>query len=135
MKPTDEPARMEQHDEEIARLPDEAVVVRFGVAAPDTLRKSALAQHDETSDFGLSVVSLPGKSADELARLAGLRHPKIRETTVATIRRAGYEVVPDEPPEGHALIMLPRLPTDDDYQRVSDVFSPPRPNPVLEAHA
>jgi hypothetical protein len=51
---------------------------------------------------------------------------------VGKIREAGYDVVQDEPPEGHALIMLPKVPTDLDYQRISDIFGPPRPNPALE---
>jgi hypothetical protein len=44
---------------------------------------------------------------------------------VGKIRAAGFDVVRDEPPGGHALIMLPRLPTDDDYVTISDLYVRP----------
>ena len=111
-------------------LPDAAVVIRFGLSAPDTLRKTALAHHDERGDFAISAVSLPDADAEALAHLGALLHPRIRETTVGRIRAAGYDVVPDPPPEGHALIMLPQLPTDTDWTTISDVFDPPQANPA-----
>jgi hypothetical protein len=98
--------------DEQTRLPDEAVVMRFGVSSPDTLRKSALEHHDERGDFAISAFSLAEACAEDLARLGALPHRRIRETTVGRLRDAGYDVVPDPPPQGHALIMLPRLPTD-----------------------
>jgi len=87
--------------------------MRFGLSAPGTLLKTALQHHDDPSnpggDFAISAASLPDKTADELARLSGLPHPKIRETIVGKLRAAGYDVLRDEPPEGHALITLPRV--------------------------
>lgn len=133
MTPNDEPARPPDPDQEPPRLPHEAVVVRFGASLPDTLRKTVLAHHDERSDFAISCVSLPDRSADDLARLGALPHPKIRETTVGMLREAGYDVVRDEPPEGHALVTLPRLPTDEDYVTISNLFGPPRLNPATSA--
>jgi hypothetical protein len=48
---------------------------------------------------------------------------------VGEIRAEGYDVVLDEPPPGHALIMLPRTPAEEDYVTISRLFQPPRPNP------
>jgi hypothetical protein len=124
----DDPARVA----EAPVLPDEALVVRLGLSAPDTLRKTALAHFDDHGEFAISVVSLPHATVDELAHLAGLPHPRLRTTTVGAIRAVGFDVVPDEPPPGHALITLPRLPADEDYAAIADVFGPPEPNPALK---
>jgi hypothetical protein len=113
-------------------LPDDAVVIRGGISAPDSLRKTALAHHDEEGDFAISVASLAGVDGDALAGLARFSHPRIRETTVGRVRAEGYDVVPDPPPDWHALIMLPHLPADDDWTRISNSFDPPRDNPSLE---
>jgi hypothetical protein len=69
------------------RLPDDAVVIRFGISSPDTLRKTALAHHDERGDFAISVVSLAGADAEALAHLGALAHPRIGETTVGPATR------------------------------------------------
>jgi hypothetical protein len=130
MPPNDEPPRAEDPTQKPPRLPDAAVVVRGGLSAPRTLHRTALEHFDKHGLFAISAASLPDMSADELAAVAQLPHPRIRETTVGAIRRAGHDVVPDEPPPAHALITLPRLPTDDDYMTIADLFGPPRPNPV-----
>jgi hypothetical protein len=118
--------------DEPPRLPESAVVMRGGLSTPDTLRKTALAHHDEKGAFAISVASLPTEDGDRLAFLAGFRHARIRETTVGRLREDGYDVVPDPPPEWHALITLPRLPADEDWTRVSEAFGPPRLNPSIE---
>lgn len=111
--------------------------MRGGLSAPLTLAKNVLEHHDDPSntrgDFAISACSLPDTSADDLARTCRVPHPRIRETTVGRLRAAGYDVVRDEPPEGHALIMLPRLPTDRDYVSISELFGPPRLSPVRDA--
>jgi hypothetical protein len=119
-----------------ALLPDEAVVVRGGLSSPMTLAKNALGHHDDPAnvrgDFAISACSLPNMSAEDLARIGQVPHPRIRETTVGRLRAAGYDVIRDEPPQGHALIMLPRLPTDRDYVTISALFDPPRLNPLSD---
>jgi hypothetical protein len=130
MTPNEESAPAPDHDEEPPRLPDEAVVVRGGESSARTLHKSALDHHDKRGDFAISVASLPDMSADDLAVVAQIPHPKIRETTVGVIRHAGYNVVRDEPPEGHALITLPRLPADTDFVTIADLLGPTRVNPA-----
>jgi hypothetical protein len=118
-------------DSEAGFLPDEAVVVRGGLSTPETLHKTALAHHDEHGYFAISARSLPSMAADDLARVTPpLAHRTLRETTVGAFRAAGYEVVPDEPPLAHALIILPRLPADEDYVTVSAVFGQSRQNPA-----
>jgi hypothetical protein len=115
-------------------LPDEAVVIRGGISTPQTLHKTALAHRDGHADFAISCRSLPQMSADDLARVDPplVRYPRLRETTVGVLRSAGYDVVRDEPPPAHALIMLPPLPADEDYLVISASFSEPRENPLYE---
>lgn len=132
MTTNEDPAYPPASDQEQRGLPDEAVVIRFGLSAPDTLRKTALAHYDKRGDLAISVVCRAGKTADELAARGTLPHPRIRQTTVGRIRSAGYNVIADEPPEDHALIMLPRLPTDDDWITISNLFDPPRENPASD---
>jgi hypothetical protein len=128
----DDPDRATESEREAAPLPDEAVVMRFGVSTPETLHKTALAHHDKAGDFAISARSLPGATADALARVEPrMGHAKLRETTVGALRAAGYDVIRDEPPPAHALIMLPRLPADDDYVVVSTTFGPARDNPAI----
>jgi hypothetical protein len=123
-----------QADESQTRFSDEAVVMRGGLSAPDTLAKTALAHFDTYGEFAISCRSKMGMSADELAAVDPplVQYPWIRETTAGELRSAGYDVVPDEPPPAHALIMLPRIPTDDDYVRIEATLSEQRPNPLLK---
>lgn len=124
--------RTDEPDKGVGRLPDEAVVMRFGLSTPETLHKTALAHHDKAGDFAISARSLPGATADALAKVEPrMGHAKLRETTVGALRAAGYDVIRDEPPPAHALIMLPRLPVDDDYVVVSATFGPARNNPGI----
>jgi hypothetical protein len=129
MTPNDDFARTEDAQQP-SRLPDGAVVVRGGESSPRTLHKNALDHYDKRGEFAISVASLPDMSADDLSVVAEIPHPKIRETTVGAIRELGYDVVRDEPPEGHALITLPRLPADGDYVTISDLLGPTRVNPA-----
>lgn len=107
--------------------------MRGGLSTPETLWKTALRHFDTESVFAISCRSKPDMTADELASVEpptlGLW---LRETTVGTLRGAGYNVVPDEPPPAHALVMLPAVPADDDYLRVSAIFGDQRPNPTFK---
>jgi hypothetical protein len=119
---------------DVPPLPDEAVVIRGGISTPETLHKTALAHRDDHPDFAISCRSLPQMSADDLTRVEPplVNYPRLRETTVGVLRKAGYDVIRDEPPPAHALIMLPPLPADEDYLVISAAFSQPRENPVYE---
>jgi hypothetical protein len=112
-------------------LPDEAVVVRGGLSTPDTLHKSALAHYDAEGVFAISARSLPGMTASCLAHIEpALPQRRLRATTVGDLRAASHDVIPDEPPPAHALIMLPRVPADEDYVTVSATFGEPQENPA-----
>jgi hypothetical protein len=127
----DDGGHSQQREDTEASLPDEAVVIRGGLSSADTLRKTALAHYDDQGAFAISARSLPDMTADELAHVEPpLPQPRLRDTTVGALRRAGYDVIPDEPPPAHALIMLPRLPADEDYVAVSATFAEPRENPA-----
>ena len=59
-----------------------------------------------------------------------LAHPWIRATTVGELRNGGYDVIMDEPPPAHALIMLPRVPADHDFLTIASVLGEPCRNPA-----
>jgi hypothetical protein len=129
---TNDEANAPESDEERARLPDEAAVTRGGLSTAETLEATAVAHNDLYDVYAISVRAAMGMTADELALAPPpLPQPKIREATVGAIRKAGYDVVPDEPPPNHALIMLPALPADDDYLRITSILGPARPNPAF----
>jgi hypothetical protein len=130
---TDESTPPEPDEEEEARLLDEAVVVRGGLSTAETLSKTALAHYDVYDEYAVSVRSAPGMTADELAYVKPpLPQQNLRETTVGALRQAGFDVVRDEPPPKHALIMLEPVPTDDDYLRITAIFGTPRANPAYQ---
>jgi hypothetical protein len=92
---------------------------------------TAFAHYDEDGEFAISVRCEAHMTADELAQVPPpLPQRQLRETTVGALRKAGFQVRPDEPPPTHALIMLDPFPVDDDYLRITAIFGAPRPNPV-----
>ena len=95
---------------------------------PAVLETNAQTYYDEFGEYALSVYSLPGRSADEIALLASLPHAKIRASTVGRLRAAGYRVVPSPGPPGHADLELPDPPTEDDWRALDALFDPPRRN-------
>src|SRR3954453_14452603 len=118
-----DPIEPERDAETEISLPEEAVVVRGGLSAAETLAMTAFAHYDVHGDFAISVRSKPGMTADEMAHVEpALPQPRLRETTVGDLRAAGYDVVRDEPPPTHALIMLDPFPADDVYVRIASIF-------------
>jgi hypothetical protein len=120
----------EAEDVSPERLPDDAVVVRGGLMIAADLVLGAQSHFDARGIYALSVFSVPGISADEIARGVPLPHSMIRESTTGRLRAAGYEVVRSPGPPGHADLMLPNPPTDDDWRALDAAFDPPRPNPT-----
>ena len=110
------------------RLPDDAVVVRGGLMLSADLAISAQSHHDAEGSHALSVFSRAGMTADELSRAVPLPHSMIRESTVGRLRAAGYDVVTSPGPLGHADLVLPNPPTDDDWRLLDESFDPARPN-------
>jgi hypothetical protein len=120
-------------------LPGEAIVVRGGEInsviklIEDALDFFAFLEHrGEEPCYGISVCSLPDCTAHEIARVAGTRHlpqTRMRVSTVGALTEAGYEVVPSGY-TGHATLIFPGLPTDDDWTNLQHLFSAPEDNPV-----
>lgn len=93
------------------------------------MEAEAYTEYDDSGHFALSVFSVPGVGIDELARIANRPNGVIRLTTAGRIRAAGYEVLPDEPPPGHAALQLPNPPTDTDWETSRAIFDEPIRNP------
>jgi hypothetical protein len=118
-------------------LPDDAFVVRGGVMDPRDMRTNAEDHHLEMEQEGrdewaISVFSVPGMSADEIALGSPILNKKIRVTTVGAIRELGYDVTPS--PQEHPLHADLRFmgePTDDDFEALRRIFEPERPHPRL----
>ncbi len=95
-----------------------------------------------SSEYALSVFCLPGfDDGDEVARrCAALNNDKYRESRVGLIREAGYDVVRNEPPPGHALIKLPSPPSEEGsreywrghWENLKAIFAKAKDNPASE---
>ncbi len=120
----------EAEGDSFQRLPDDAVVVRGGLMSAADLSLGAQTHFDAEGAYALSVFSVPGKTADEIARGVPLPHSMIRESTVGRLRAAGYDVVSSLGPPGHADLILPNPPTDDDWQALDKTFDAARPSPA-----
>lgn len=112
------------------RLPDDAVVVRGGLMTAADLERSVQIHFDSEGSYALSVFSVPGARTDAIAVGVPLRHSKIRQSTVGRVRAAGYDVVSSAGPPGHADLVLPNPPTDEDWTALDAAFDPPCPNPA-----
>lgn len=120
-------------------LPSEALVVRGGeLNSPIKLIEDAmdffafLEQRGEEPCYGISVCSLPDCTAHGIARSVGtarLPQARMRVSTVGALLEGGYQVVPSGY-KGHATLIFPQLPTDDDWDNLQQLFSGPEDNPV-----
>lgn len=108
--------------------PDD-LVVRGGLMAIDTLRANAEDTFVDEHVWELSVYSLAGESVEGIARKARLPNGRIRVSTVARIRAAGYDVL-DRRSDGHCRLPLPGWPSDEDLERLVSAFDPAIPNPA-----
>lgn len=125
-------------------LPGDAVVVKGGRMGggleavqekANTEFQRLVDEDDPEPVYGLSVCSLPGMTAEEIAEVAGtdnLPHPKMQTSTVATLAKFGYEVVPSEW-RGHATLVFPGPPDEEDWQNLQESFGPPIDNPVARS--
>jgi hypothetical protein len=125
-------------------LPDDAIVVRGGEMRTETLRRSAERFADKTGGvYGLSFWSWPGLSAGMIAmrvrneRAPGrnpLGHTALRWSTAGEIRHpaADGRIFRLEPsgPDGHYTLIFPAEPTDEDWERIQQMFRPPELNPA-----
>jgi hypothetical protein len=117
-------------------LPDEAKVVRGGVATSTRLQKG-VAEHIQVPGLtGFSVQSAAGKTVGELARAGEVPHRRISVTTVGQIRAAGrtmgvdVDVVPSPGRGYHATVKTPLPLPDDLAEALSKIFvQQPNPHP------
>ena len=70
----------------------------------------------------LSVAVKDLMSRDELAECATFANGRIRESTVQAIRALGCEVILNEPPPCHALILFDNEPSLDQLQLLAAAF-------------
>lgn len=115
-------------------LPDEAVVIRGGVMNLADLRLTAEAHHEAMKQHGvdewaLSINSIPGLTASQIARRARLFYGMICISTVGRIRGTGCDVHSDGRQDGHGNIVFAAQPGDTDLVRVRAVFDEPVRNP------
>jgi hypothetical protein len=90
-------------------------IVRAGLARPATLIIGTAPHRLVAGLSGFSVQSAPGISIEELAQAGRFPHPWISVTTVATMRRHGFELMFPTPGKGayHATVRAPcPLPVD-----------------------
>jgi len=115
-------------------LPGDAVVVKGGlIQDPEKLRDDALDCYaklevrGEDPAYGVSVCSLPGRTADQIAREVGtirLPQTQMRVSTVSQLERYSYVVVPSGQ-TGHATLIFPRPPTEEDWGNLQQIFGDP----------
>jgi hypothetical protein len=113
----------------VLRLTENVVVVRFGEGNPKVAQNSIRINWLETCEWGLSVFVGPRMSSDATAKMAGLRHPKIAETTIGRLRRSGFAVTSCDW-TGHCVIRFGSSPDEAELEGLRKIFGTPRPNPV-----
>jgi hypothetical protein len=110
--------------------PDDAVVVvRGGEMASEYVRRTARDAFDETGVYSVSVYLTLDEPLPELCRgdpyLA--RYGKVRLSTVATVRRSGFVLLPTLA-RPHYDIVLPDV-DEETLSRMDAGFDAPVPNP------
>lgn len=111
---------------------DTVVVVRGGLAAADSLRRTAEVSEALHGFFGVSVFLAFDLSLEELVRrtseLAPERYKQLRTSTVGAVKQAGFDLLATgEWP--HYDIVLADL-NDDTIECLRDCFGPPFANPA-----
>lgn len=76
------------------------------------LQKAANDHYDAWDEWALSIVTLPNEPADQIAAQSRIvrKYARMRVTTAAILRSAGYEVVRDG--SSHGLVLLPSEPDE-----------------------
>jgi hypothetical protein len=89
------------------------------------LEELAGSVHRHFQRYGHRALSVAVKdlmSRDQLAACATFANGRFRESTVQSIRALGYEVILNEPPDCHALILFDNEPTLDELELLVGVF-------------
>lgn len=115
----------------LARLPDEALVVRCGVP-PFGVPTRLLTDSDHHEGvYGFSVQSAPMIVFEELARWCP--NKKVGLLTVGEVRSFGYDVVPTSGRGHHATLIVPLDWKQEAAESLAQSFRLAR-NPTREAH-
>jgi hypothetical protein len=109
----------------------------------DTLKKSASRYADQTGVHGLTFWSWPGLSAGAIALrvknesqagLNPLSHSSLRWSTAGEIREPTADgrafALEQTGRDGHYTLSFPSDPTDEDWERIQQMFRPAVPNPA-----
>ncbi len=107
----------------IAKIPDDALVVRGGKNRPEDIRRGSGTHPSGIT--GISVESGEGVSISELART--IPHGQVGVTTVGEIRKAGGDVVRTSGRSPFHATLTGLTP-----EQVSELFVPTIPNPARE---
>lgn len=118
--------------ERVAPLPDEAVVVRGGQMASETLRINAEAHRAEfPGEWAISVSSADVLNEREIAEASPwILNGSVRVSSVGAIRALGHDVVPSGQ-FPHADLILDSAPSEILWEDLRGVFDDPIPNPRL----
>ena len=107
----------------IAKIPDDALVVRGGKNRPEDIRRGSGTHPSGIA--GVSVESSEGVSISELARM--IPHGQVGVTTVGEIRKAGGDVVRTSGRSSYHATL-----TGLTSEQISELFVPTIPNPARE---
>jgi hypothetical protein len=123
-------------------LPDDAVIVRGGIMAHESLTISAKRHFQEHGVYALSFWSYPGMDACEIAEEVGrvaeahgitlLPNPQIRQSTAGALRGLGYRVGPGGGLRGHITLALDSLPDETEWAEFVAVFREAEINPIAQ---
>jgi hypothetical protein len=95
----------------------------------EDVRDNILDHHDRwPNEWAMSVNCIPGLTPKQISLRAARPNPKIRVARVRRIRDLQYEVRLDNRPDGHANVMFPHEPTDEELTALIKTFSKPRRN-------
>jgi RHS repeat-associated protein len=127
------PAKVPKQDERANKLPDEAIVVRGGVAKPEQIEKGIGPHRDVPGLTGFSAQSREGASVADLAAAGGVGggpfpHGQVSVTTVGNLRAIGCDVVPSPGGGANHVTVIPGSATP---SQIASQFSQ-TPNPARQ---
>jgi hypothetical protein len=103
-------------------LPNQAVVVRGGVASAQQLMNGCAEHIDHPGIYGFSVQCDANASKEELARMGSFPNKKLSVTTVGRIRAAGHDVVRTNGRGAHATVTASPTWLAEDATRLAGAF-------------
>lgn len=114
--------------EPLEELLDDTFVIRFGVMRIDDLREAIARCHRALGFHGLSFYGENRLTPEEIAAFSKKPHRLMRKTRVAKLRRAGFSVerLGRFP---HLTLKFPKEPTDQELERLIELFDEPERNP------